>query len=173
MKKLPNGDIAFYNVKSIWSVVGGIVLTVAIIVAYFAIPFVEGESWIYIFMAAPFVVMAIMLFKSYFKPDVKLIISAEGVEFSRYKKIFNSKVKLSWNKIAEVFYEKRQETAKGAYISYTVEILLFKTFKNGKDITYEFEIPYMSMSDRQLLYTLLKDHNIVVEELLHKNINTF
>ncbi len=171
MKKLPNGDIAFHNEKSIWSLIGGIVTTIVIIIGYFAIPFQKDESWIYIFMAVPFTVMAIMMFKSYFKPDVKLIISTEGVEFVRYKKIFNNKVKLSWDKIAEVFFDKRQQTAKG--ISYTVEILLFKTFNNGKDITYEFEIPYMSMSDRQLLYTLLKNHDIVVEELLHKNINTF
>ena len=180
MKELPNGDIAFHNAKSIWSLIGGIVLIIAIIIGYYEIPFHKDERWIYIFMAAPFVVMAIMLFKTYFKPDVKLIISTEGVEFVRYKKIFNSKVKLSWDKIANVFYEKREETsrsiydpAKGVNVSYTVEILLFKTFENKNIVTYEFEIPWMSMEDRQLLCTLLKNHDIVVEELLRKTNNTF
>ena len=166
MKKLSNGNIEFYYEGGIWALVGGIVTVLAIIFLYCIIPFPKGERWVFIFMAAPLVVVAIMLFKNFFKPTARLTTSQEGVEFFRYQKVFNSKIKLPWNQITEVFFDRRQQTAKG--IPYTVEVLLFKTFKKGNEITYEFEVPYMSMDDRKQLYSILKEHNFIIEELQHK-----
>ncbi len=158
MKKLPNGDIAFYNDYGIWSLIGGVVLAIIIIVMYFAIPFTEGDSWMYIFMATPFVVMDIMLFKSYFKPSPRFIISQKGVKFIRHNKIFNSSIKLYWDQIENVYYDKMW--AGGRRTHYIADMLLFKTKDN---IIYQFNLSsFTDSGDKYRLRNILEEHNLKI-----------
>ncbi len=159
MKRLPNGDIAFYSyfAGSIWSLICGIALILFIIFGYFAIPFQEGEGFIYIFMAAPVAVIAIILLKTFFKPTPQILISYESVKFLRHENIFRKSVKLNWEQIYAVYYKK--EWAGGSRARYQADILIFKTKDN---ISYKFNLSFFKPEDIQKLYDIFERHNFKI-----------
>lgn len=159
MKKLPNGDIAFYSyfAGSVWSLILGIALTLLTIFGYFAIPFQKDEGFIYIFMAAPIAVIAIMLFKTFFKPTAQILISHEGVRFLRHENISRKSIELNWEQIDAIYYNK--EWASGHRRRYQADILLFKTKDN---ISYKFNLSFFKPEDIQKLYNIFEQHNFKI-----------
>jgi hypothetical protein len=152
MRTLPNGDKAVYIEGGIWSLIGGIVLIIVIIIGYFAIPFsLDIPRWIFIFIAALFLVMAIMLFKNYFKPSPAFIASSQGIEFRNMNKL-DRMTKLSWKEIFSIGYEER--SVPNGLIP--LEVLIFKT---GKGSTYEFNLTLIDEKDQKILISIFHEHN--------------
>ena len=124
MKTLPSGNKAFFREGGVWSLIAGLILIVCMIIAYFAIPFQEGERWIYFFMAAPFAVMVIMLLKNFFHPTAVLVVSAQGIKFHAMNKLFGNPVKVFWDQISAIYYERR--IAGAPEYQAHIEVLAFK-----------------------------------------------
>lgn len=156
MKTLPNGNKALYREGGVWSLIGGLCLLACMIIAYFAIPFVPGERWIYCFMAAPFAVMVIMLLKNFFKPTAVFVVSPQGIEFHAMNKLFGNPVKVFWDQLTAIYYDRRRT---GAKYHATIELLMFKV---GKDTTYEFNLFAISPENQERLYRIFREHHLKV-----------
>ena len=153
MKILPNGDKVVYIEGGIWSLIGGFALLICIIIGYFAIPFSpDFPRWIFIFPAAPFLVMAIMLFKNYFKPSPAFIASSQGIEFRNMKKL-DRMTKLSWEQIFSIYYEQRTVHRGIVYV------LIFKT---GEGSTYEFNLTLIDTRDQEILRRIFHEHHLKI-----------
>jgi len=148
MKELPNNKQAFYREGGVWSLIAGIILVICIIGGYFAIPFQQDERWIYFFMAPPFVVMVIILFKNFFKPTAVFITSPQGIKFHAMNRLFGNPIKLPWNKIRRVYYEK-QKTHNGY-----VEVFVFETTTKRKET---FNLFCISSEDRTRLRQIFSE----------------
>lgn len=159
MKTLPNGDKAIYIEGGIWSLVGGIALLICIVIGYFAIPFSPGTPrWIYIFMAAPFLVMDIMLFKNYSKPSPVFIFSSQGIEFCNRKKL-DKMTKLSWEEILHICLEERRHYVRSIGMDMPIYLLVFKTRKGA---THEFGLNPINMKDQKILHSIFYEHNLEI-----------
>lgn len=154
MKTLPNGDKAIYIEGGIWSLIGGFALLICIVIGYFAIPFSpDTPRWIYIFMVAPFLVMAIMLFKNYFKPSPAFIASSQGIEFRNMNKL-DRMIKLSWEQISNIYYQERR-----GYEKVPIYVLIFKT---GEGSTYEFNLTLIDEKDQEILCRIFHEHHLKI-----------
>lgn len=159
MRILPNGDKAVYIEGGIWSLIGGFALLICIIIGYFAIPFSpDFPRWIFIFIAAPFLVMAIMLFKNYFKPSPAFIASSQGIEFRNMKKL-DRMTKLSWEEILHICLEERRHYVRSISMDMPIYLLVFKTRKGA---THEFGLNLIDMKDQKILHSIFYEHNLEI-----------
>lgn len=157
MKRLANGNKAFYRESGIWSLIGGLVLFIGLVIAYFTIPFQEGERWIYCFMVAPFAVMVVMLFKNFFHPTAVFVVSPQGIEFYAMNKLFGNPVKVFWNQLTAIGYNTK--LVGNAKYKSVVEVLIFQVAKN---ITYEFNLLAINYENREQLYRIFREHGFNV-----------
>ena len=157
MKDLPNGNKAFYREGGVWSLIAGLVILTCMVIAYFAIPFQEGERWIYFFMAAPFAVMVVMLLKNFFHPTAVFVVSPQGIEFHAMNKLFGNPVKVFWDQLTAINYNTRMV----GYSKYknVAEVLIFQI---GKNITYEFNLLAINHENREQLYRIFREHGLKV-----------
>lgn len=156
MKTLPNGNKAFYREGGTCSLIAGLVILACMVIAYLTIPFQEGERWIYFFMAAPFAVMVIMLLKNFFHPTAVFVVSAQGIEFHAMNKLFGNPVKVFWDQLTAIYYDRRMM---GGKYKATIEVLIFQL---GKDTTYEFNLLAISRENQERLYRILREHSFIV-----------
>ena len=157
MKDLPNGNKAFYREGGVWSLIAGLVLLACMVIAYFAIPFQDGERWIYFFMVEPFAVMVIMLLKNFFKPTAVFVVSPQGIEFHAMNKLFGTPVKVFWNQLTAIDYNTK--LVGSAKYKNVVEVLIFQVAKN---ITYEFNLLAINHEKREQLYRIFREHGFKV-----------
>lgn len=157
MKDLPNGNQAFYREGGVWSLIGGLCLLACMIIAYFAIGFYPNERWFFFVMAAPFAVMVIMLLKNFFKPTAVFVVFPQGIEFHAMNKLFGNPVKVFWDQISAIYYERRIGGAP-EYKAH-IEVLVFKI---GKDTTYEFNLLAISAENQEKLRRIFHDHHLKV-----------
>ena len=160
MKILPNGNKAFYREGGVWSLIAGLVLLASMIIAYFAIPFQEGERYIYFFMAPPFAVMVIMLLKNFFHPTAVFVVSTQGIEFHAMNKLFGNPVKVFWDQLTAIHYDRRR-AGSGKYKA-RIELLIFHL---GENTTYEFNLLAISQENRERLYRIFWEHGLKVRKL--------
>ncbi|MDY6039678.1 MAG: hypothetical protein SPI69_04165 [Elusimicrobiaceae bacterium] len=156
MKTLPSGNKAFFREGGVWSLIAGLILIVCMIIAYFAIPFQEGERWIYFFMAAPFAVMVIMLLKNFFHPTAVFVVSAQGIKFHAMNKLFDNPIQVFWDQLTTICYDRRMV---GGRYKVPVEVLVFKV---GENTTYEFNLLAINNGDLKQLYRIFREHGLKV-----------
>lgn len=153
MKTLPNGNRVFYREGGVWSLITGLLLLACMGIAYVAIPFQEGERWIYVFIAAPFAVMVVMLLNNFFHPTAVFVGSPQGIEFYAMNKLFGNPVKVFWDQLTAINYNTR-------LVGGVAEVLIFQI---GKDTTYEFNLLAINHDNREQLYRIFRGHGFKVQ----------
>lgn len=157
MKILKNGDMAFFQPKSIVLVGLGIGWVMQFII--FSLVSYQNKQLLGMMMvvvAVTFVitVIAILVLSKNFNRQ-RFIVSSQGVQFPG-----KGKVCMNWDQIKTIHYEKRETCING--ITRQSELFVFDT---DQAVPQEWDLMGISRQDRRLLLQLFEEHNLAVKGL--------